>query len=465
MPRESKRKRGESTNGNNRDPKQIKTNNTTEEVVTTPWEQVDAATAAYVDVLHDFDYKDSIITTIMKTYPPNTRKAIRVLGVPSGSLGSIHKGIDDAVRFIIRNKNTHFASMEQVKSESISPPSDKKIYTITKALSHGDEYDEHNAKLIMRPWRKHLVAAYETPDTKLAIGFLAVDTSYIKEGKKESTYDPHYNAFILELDTGALYLFDSAYQETGTDEFNENGFIIYRVLRHIIADIKHDPSINNAAKERLARLTSLDIKQVKLPYPLQQSAGGGSDDEKSFPAQNVFCHTWCIWFLTMFIYEYHKKISKKGITPKAMKNAVSSSISNVVGMGHYYDTIEHEADCKNLELIKYFAVRLVDKLRLDPPNDTYQNIIYTYHEKIQETEPGFEKVISEYEDLKVPTKIKNNKLAMCQALYIGKDDAVLASCTRPKRFPLEKTVHVPQENRKHLNDLNPRRTKRYSRSS
>ncbi len=156
-----------------------------EEDKRTPWRKVNEATSVYAETLHGIDYKDSIITNILRTYD---KKEIRVLGVPNGSLGKIHHGINEAVIYILEKKDSHFASMNSVMKNRISETSDGHIHTIAKALSDGEELDyfpKSKNLILNRPWRKELFAAYENPETKLAIGFLAVNTTVKKTVEKE----------------------------------------------------------------------------------------------------------------------------------------------------------------------------------------------------------------------------------------------------------------------------------------
>ena len=61
--------------------------------------------------------------------------------------------------------------------------------------------------------------------------------------------------------------------------------------------MQHDSLFYNVFK-RVFGITDND--NIKINEETFETAGGVSDDERTYVAQNIFCHSWCFWFIYIF---------------------------------------------------------------------------------------------------------------------------------------------------------------------
>jgi hypothetical protein len=133
----------------------------------------------------------------------------------------------------------------------------------------------------------------------------------------------HYIAFVYIKAQSQLYLFDSASKNPIRDH-NEINDILYYTLG--------EPTLS----------------YIPFPYVLQPGAGDRStENPRSYNNQNVFCHTWTLWFLTHFFLHYNPA------TPEASEAQLAQ--------------LAHSSERQNLAMIKRFAIDLLPFI-YEPPS-------------------------------------------------------------------------------------------------
>lgn len=133
----------------------------------------------------------------------------------------------------------------------------------------------------------------------------------------------HYIAFVYLKPTHQLVLFDSASKNPIHDK-NE----IYYLLRETFG---HP-----------------EMTGVPFAYILQPGAGDKkSEDPRSYNNQNVFCHTWTLWFLMMFFTHFN--------------------LNDPEGSLKILAAFAHSSERLNLAMIKQFAISLLPYI-YDPPS-------------------------------------------------------------------------------------------------
>jgi hypothetical protein len=160
---------------------------------------------------------------------------------------------------------------------------------------------------------KYLVPKYKKllPKNKSACGLIGVPIPNEEEPDAEQD---HYVSYIYDNKTNILYYFDSA-----IDEYYKESET-YKIL---IYTFKPDKVIRN-----------------KKTF---ETAGGVSDSPYTYIAQNIFCHSWSMWFLYQMIVE----------------NKTVTQLNNL-------KSTKNKSDKDNLIRIKKFVYNyLIDKLKLN----------------------------------------------------------------------------------------------------
>lgn len=197
---------------------------------------------------------------------------------------------------------------------------DKMDYEKPKGQSFHDDLFTENYKVPLINLQseddiiKHLVPSYKKhlpKNAKAICGMIGVPISPDDDDEEESEQD-HYVSYVFKDDV--LYYFDSAIDKTyeDTETF------------HILKNTFNPTTIETNTKTF-------------------EEAGGVSEDPFNYVAQNIFCHSWSLWFLYQFI-----------VNNKTMKD-----IDKFAGKG----TAKNK---NNLILIKTFIYTLlIPKLGLD----------------------------------------------------------------------------------------------------
>lgn len=121
---------------------------------------------------------------------------------------------------------------------------------------------------------------------KQLIGIISIDLpSYVSHKKYKCSGTQHYVAFLFDIVLNKLYIFDSA----SKNPLNDHSEIVY-ILKYTFEKLFGD----NIVAEGLV------FRNV-----LQPGAGDQKDeDPHSYNNQNVFCHTWSLWFCLVMICFY-----------------------------------------------------------------------------------------------------------------------------------------------------------------
>ena len=206
-----------------------------------------------------------------------------------------------------------------------------------------DLYDEDGViDNIVPPYKYTLPYKYEDGVCGL-IGVPMGDQSMLIENDEEAEINPqdHYIAYIFAQ--GVLHYFDSAidehYRETET----------YRIL-----------------------IETFNPNSIITNKKTFETEGGCCESAFSYIAQNIFCHTWSLWFLYVFIVE-----------GRSMR-----AIDRIAGKGP-------KADKVNLIRIKTFIFNIASKrLHLDTLYDL--GLFDSFRYIIEDNDPEKVKIVIKY---------------------------------------------------------------------
>lgn len=158
-------------------------------------------------------------------------------------------------------------------------------------------------------------------DSKVCVGILAfvIDDCTLQECRKCEDLASHYIAIVkTDKKSNKLYLWDSASKNPIDDENETTRFL-----------------------KKIAN--GYELVGVNMVLEVQPAAGGSEDIIES---QNIFCHTWCLWFL--------KLVSCVGIEK-------TINMCSELGRGINRDTLD-EYNLVCLANIKKFAIFLSQQL-------------------------------------------------------------------------------------------------------
>ena len=152
------------------------------------------------------------------------------------------------------------------------------------------------------------------------IGILSLDIVFpnSKTNKPRGCGTQHYIAYVFDAKTGELFLFDSA---TNCKNFMCKTEIYYLLL------LTFEEFINRVHVKEMGKKPSISIHPLNFKHILQPGAGDSKNDAiDAYPNQNVFCHTWSLWFTHQFIRRY------AGVKPEDDSSITSTSMTqgNVV---------------------------------------------------------------------------------------------------------------------------------------
>jgi len=125
--------------------------------------------------------------------------------------------------------------------------------------------DDHISQYAVTTYKKYL------PKSGNCCGLIGVP---IPSEEDPDAVQDHYVSYVYESETETLNYFDSALdKDWKTTE-------TYKILSQ-----------------------SFEPKKVVKNSKTFEEAGGASEDPFNYIAQNIFCHTWSLWFLYQFIFE------------------------------------------------------------------------------------------------------------------------------------------------------------------
>ena len=135
-------------------------------------------------------------------------------------------------------------------------------------------YAKHNIELNKTSnIKKYIVPVYKTQisntESKYICGMIGVP---IPNKEDEYANQDHYVSFIYEKNTKILNYFDSSITKGYTK------METYKILRH-----------------------TFQPKRIIVNSITFETQGGVSESEYNYIAQNIFCHTWSLWFIYHFV--------------------------------------------------------------------------------------------------------------------------------------------------------------------
>lgn len=297
---------------------------TTEEVQLT-WDIIDKSTDNYAKLIQEYDISE-IVKSFIHRYGKN--KKFATLPRP----GNIDLS-DKTLGF-----NSFYSLLESMKSKDLSSSDlaqqlEEAAQPITDYLLSGKH---PSASKQFSGWQSTFSRNKSVKKTLVGIISIDLPTPYYTPKNATLKYKcsgtQHYVAFAYDPLINKLYIFDSASKNPNKDQ----------------SEIIH---ILKFAFESLTKTKSaLQIEGLVFRNILQPGAGDKKEeDERSYNNQNVFCHTWSLWFIMVFINFY--ECDKSKICDPALK---------------FIQSLSHRSNMYNLVMIKRFAGWLSVFLE-DPP--------------------------------------------------------------------------------------------------
>jgi hypothetical protein len=275
----------------------------TEDVAVT-WDIIDKSTAAYVKMVHEYDIAEVIKSMVVRN---GLSRTFAVLPKP-GNLD-----LDDAVvgfhDFYALLANKADADALRVASEPI-----------TRYILNGKHPRDDKA---FAGWSRAFAMARKAKKTVL--GVLSIDLPLaLGDSKYKCGGTQHYVAFAFDTRIHRLYIFDSASKDPHADQ-SEVLFIM------------------RFAFEALSKMP-VAVEGLAYNNILQPGAGDRREEnEFSYNNQNVFCHTWSMWFAVVFMNFYDSKRREDALA--------------------FIRSLSHRNQLLNLAMIKRFAGWLTVSLK------------------------------------------------------------------------------------------------------
>ena len=152
-------------------------------------------------------------------------------------------------------------------------------------------------------------------DSKPVAGILSMDVARDAQ---------HYVCFIYNPETSTVYLFDSACRIPSKE--NE----CYGILKHAIS-----------------RCLDRDVIVKGIAFPVTLQPGGGYSAGGNI--KDIYCHTWCLWFLTTFSEMF------------ASEQSVEMAITNVTKQ---FRDKRYKSREERFMVVRFFAIRVLDYLHM-----------------------------------------------------------------------------------------------------
>ena len=273
------------------------------------WDLIDESSSRYAKSLQEYD-----ISEIVKTFISRFSKSKSFHALPKPGNFDIKDPSLNFVSFLtyledLKSQNNGIKNSTQEEKDALRTKCDN----IVNYLIKGKHSDIEKA---FGGWEASIKNAKKAKKTVL-LGIVSVDIPVIKKtGKYDCSGTQHYVAFAYDLKINELFLFDSASNDPLPDE----------------------TELSLMLKYTFESLTGGDVKIISMRYRnvLQPGAGDKKEeDERSYNNQNVFCHTWSLWFCLVFISFYNTPLHDEAI--KFLKK------------------LSHRNPLLNLAMIKRFA--------------------------------------------------------------------------------------------------------------
>ena len=245
------------------------------------WNMIDESSHRYAKLLQEYDIAE-VLKTLVDTF--HKSKDIVVLSKP-GNLD-----LDDA----FLNFHGFIAQLEKMKQNKRLFKKETEVQALRTLAQPTLDYlmtGKHSQKdKVFSGWKASLLRTKKP----LVYGILSVDIPMLKEDRYICGGTQHYISFAVDLPLKKVYLFDSASKQP-IKEHSE----VYYLLKFFFESL---------VKE------SMTIQGMSFSSVLQPGAGEKTEeDERSYHNQNVFCHTWSLWFLSVFTMMYKREAAEESI--------------------------------------------------------------------------------------------------------------------------------------------------------
>lgn len=236
------------------------------------WNMIDESSHRYAKLLQEYDIAE-VLKTILETF--HKTKEILVLPKP-GNLD-----LDDTYV----NFHDFIAQLEKMKQKKRMFKKEKDLQTLRQLAQPTLDYlmtgKHSNKDKVFSGWKSSLMRTKKP----LIYGILSVDIPTPKEDRYVCGGTQHYISFVFNIPLKTVYLFDSASKHPDKEHSEA-----YYVLKFFFESMYKEP---------------IHVQGMSFSSILQPGAGEKTEeDEHSYHNQNVFCHTWSLWFLSVFTLFY-----------------------------------------------------------------------------------------------------------------------------------------------------------------
>ena len=284
----------------------------TKDQVKISWDLINKSTSNYALLLQKYDISE-VVKSFIKRYGQSKK------------FSSLPKAGNIDVSDSELNYRRFYGAMERIKEkrgnrttfkESETEELKTECHKIVQYVLTGKHEDQRKRFV---GWQSAFKNAKKNRKEVL-VGILSVDVPHAVRSKHNVEYEDsggqHYTAFAYEMKSKELYLFDSSTTDPVKDG-SENYFILKFVFDE---------------------LEGQEVKVTGLRYRNTLQPGAGNEKGEtyySYNNQNVFCHTWSLWFSILFIVFY--KSNKKDV------------------FINFLQSLSHRNPLLNLAMIKRFA--------------------------------------------------------------------------------------------------------------
>jgi len=295
---------------------------------------IDKASSYYSKFLHEYDISE-IIKSLAQRFGKNKQYCV-LSKAGNLDLNDPLVGFHDFIVLLEQYKQT------QKNGALIEDHLRIKATPIINYLLNGAHT---NKEKVFPGWKR----TFATSKKGLFSGILSIDLpSYVDVNKYICGGSQHYIAFTFDKQNQTLYLFDSA-----TKNLVKEDSEVFYILKFAFEALMKGKTT-----------TTIQVYPMIFQHILQPGAGDKhEEDEYSYNNQNVFCHTWSLWFLTLFICFYNPGHPEEGL--------------------QFISSLSHSSSLLNLAMIKRFALWLFNILNEEPIDTRKHFAVRAYQRAVE----------------------------------------------------------------------------------
>ena len=249
------------------------------------WDIIDTSTANYAIKLQEYNIAE-ILKAFLGRFGKN--KILQILPKP-GNLD---------IKDVATGFHDYYALLEEIKAKNAGKVPESRLEDLRAKCTPIVQYfitGKHPDKSKVFSGFRAAVQTARRYRKYVLLGTISIDMPIpvkTKPGKYTCVGTQHFVAFAFDMKRKELILFDSASRDPLKDETE-----LTYMLRFTFEELFKDPK---AVIPAAIKVTSMTYRNV-----LQPGAGTKSEEnERSYNNQNVFCHTWSLWFSLVFICFY-----------------------------------------------------------------------------------------------------------------------------------------------------------------